>query len=56
MAMWEVRVGVSKIIVEARNKQQAKLKAARSYVRKYPNANVDTNKVLTQYKLRVRKL
>ena len=56
MASWQVYVGASQFEVEAKDRQAAKLKAARAYVRKYPNANVDTHKVLTQYKLRVRRV
>lgn len=51
---WQVRVGASQFIVDAKDRQGAKLKAARAYVRKYPNANVDTHKVMTQYKFSIR--
>ncbi len=56
MALWDVRVGAARMEVEAANKVDAKLKAARSYVRKYPNANLDTHKILTQYKFHVRRI
>jgi len=52
MAKWQVRIGVSQFTVDARDRQDAKLKAARLYVRKYPNANVSTHKLLTQYKIK----
>ena len=55
MAKYVVLIGNTPFNVEAPNKYRAKLSAARAYVRKYPNANIDTRKVLTQYKIRVRK-
>jgi len=56
MAEYVVLIGNTPFNIEAPNKSRAKLSAARAYVRRYPNANLDTRKVLSQYKIRVRKV
>ena len=56
MAKYKVKIDSTSINVEASNKHDAELKAARAYVRRYPKANLDTRKVLSQYKIKVRKV
>ena len=53
MANYIVRIDSELYKVEASNKKSAKLKAARRKVARYPRANLDTRKVLNQYKIKV---
>ncbi len=55
MQSWIVRIEGESFRVEAPSKRIAELYAAREYVMKYPNANIDTHKVLNQYKIKTRK-
>ena len=55
MASWTVRIGRDIFKVVAGDRASAKLIAARRYVIKYPNANLDTSIVLSRRKVEAHK-
>ena len=56
MAKYIVRINSEQIEVSAKDSKEAKSKAARIYVKKYPKANLSTREVLTQYKIKARRI
>ena len=53
MPKWKVRIGTDIFLVDAHSRYNAKVSGARKYVAKYPKANLDTHKVVTQRKVYV---
>ena len=54
--MYLVHINSTSYHIKALNVREAKLLAARRYVREHPKANLDSRKVLNQYKIKVAKI